>query len=85
MALAEKVVRRNYVRLFSLGSVLFCRQDIYKSEVPVDVTNEHGGVEVQLQALCSFLANKFHISEACTVFLEHVSCEVCGYHRCVVF
>lgn len=77
----EKVVRRKYVRLFSLGSVLLRRQDVYESEVLVDATNEHWGVEVQLQSLYTFAANKYHISEACRVFLEHVNCVVCGYHR----
>jgi len=77
----EKVVRWKYVRLFRVGSVQIRRQVIDISEISVDATNEHGGVEVQLQTVCTFAANKCHISEACRVFLKHVNRKVCGYHR----
>ena len=37
-------------------------------DVPVDATSEHGGVEVHLQALCTFASNKCHILETCSFF-----------------
>jgi hypothetical protein len=66
------VVTGTHIHGFSLGLVMKCRQDSYKSEILVDATNEQGGAEVQLQTLCNFAANKFHISGACTVSLELV-------------